>query len=114
MRDLLKDGNQFQWDEQVQGRSFKQVKEILSATLVLKFFDPKEEVQIQCDTSDQGLGACLMQRGQPLAYASQSMTAIEVNFAQIEKEILAILFAVQRFEQCVYGQPVKIQPTTNL
>ena len=109
MRDLLKDGNQFQWDEQVQGRSFKQVKEILSAAPVLKFFDPKEEVEIQCDASDRGLGACLMQKGQPVAYASLSMTATEVNYAQIEKEMLAILFAVERFEQCLYGRPVKIQ-----
>ena len=74
-----------------------------------KFFDPKEEVEIQCDASDRGLGACLMQRGQPGAYASRSMTATEVNYAQIEKELLAILFAVERFEQCVYGQPVMIQ-----
>ena len=109
MRDLSKDGNQFQWDEQVQGRSFKQVKEILSAAPVLKFFDPKEEVEIQCDASDRGLGACLMQRGQPVAYASRSMTTTEVNYAQIEKEMLAILFAVERFEQCVYGRPVKIE-----
>ena len=109
MRDLLKDGNQFQWDEQVQGRSFKQVKEILSAAPVVKFFDPKEEVEIQCDASDRGLGACLMQRGQPVAYASRSMTTTEVNYAQIEKEMLAILFAVERFEQCVYGRPVKIE-----
>ena len=109
MRDLLKDGNQFQWDQQVQGRSFRQVKEILSAAPVLKFFDPKEEVEIQCDASDRGLGACLMQRGQPGAYASRSMTATEVNYAQIAKEMLAILFAVERFEQCVYGRPVMIQ-----
>ena len=109
MRDLLKDGNQFQWDEQVQGRSFKQVKEMLSAAPFLKFFGPKEEVEIQCDASDRGLGACLMQRGQPGAYASRSMTATEVNYAQIAKEMLAILFAVERFEQCVYGRPVMIQ-----
>ena len=50
-----------------------------------------------------------MQRGQPGAYASRSMTATEVNYAQIEKELLAILFAVERFEQCVYGRPVRIQ-----
>ena len=74
-----------------------------------KFFDPKEEVEIWCDASDRGLGACLMQRGQPGAYASRSMTATEVNYAQIEKELLAILFAVERFEQCVYGRPVRIQ-----
>ena len=37
------------------------------------------------------------------------MTTTEVNYAQIEKEMLAILFAVERFEQCVYGQPVKME-----
>ena len=56
MRGLLKERNQFHWDEQVQGCSFKQVKEILSAAPVLKFFDPKEEVELQCDASDRGLG----------------------------------------------------------
>ena len=50
-----------------------------------------------------------MQRGQPVAYASRSMTATEVNYAQIEKEMLAILLAVERFEQCMYGRPVKIE-----
>ena len=37
-----------------------------------------------------------------MAYASRSMTEIEVNYVQIEK-IFAILFGVERFEQCAYG-----------
>ena len=37
------------------------------------------------------------------------MTATEANYAQIEKEMLAILFTVERFEQCVYGGPVNIE-----
>ena len=44
-----------------------------------------------------------------MAYASRSLTDTEANYAQIEKEMLAILFGVERFEQCVYGQPVLIQ-----
>ena len=109
MRELLKEENQFQWEEQAQGRSFEQVKQILSEAPVLKFFDPKEDVELQCDASDRGLGACLMQAGQPVAYASRSLTDTEVNYAQIEKEMLAILFGVERFEQCVYGRLTKIQ-----
>ncbi|PFX23629.1 Retrovirus-related Pol polyprotein from transposon 17.6 [Stylophora pistillata] len=109
MRDLLKEGNQFRWDEQVQGCSFKRVKEILSAAPVLKYFDPKDDVELQCDASDRGLGACLMQGGQPVAYVSLSMTETEGNYVQIEKEMLATLFGVERFEQCVYGRPLKIQ-----
>ncbi|XP_022785752.1 uncharacterized protein K02A2.6-like [Stylophora pistillata] len=109
MRDLLKEGNQFRWNEQVQGCSFKRVKEILSAAPVLKYFDPKDDVELQCDASDRGLGACLVQGGQPVAYVSRSMTETEGNYGQIEKEMLAILLGVERFEQCVYGRPVKIQ-----
>ena len=53
MRDLLKETNQFHWDEQVQGRSFEQLKEILSAAPVLKFFDPTDDVELQCDASER-------------------------------------------------------------
>ena len=47
--------------------------------------------------------------GQPVAYASRCMTETEVNYAQIEKELLAILLRVERFEQCVYGRRVEIE-----
>ena len=77
--------------------------------LQLKFFDPNDKVEIQCDAFDRGLGACLMQDGQPIAYASRSMTETETNYAQIEKEMLAIVFAVERLEQYVYGRPVLVE-----
>ena len=50
-----------------------------------------------------------MQNGQPCAYASRSMTDTEAHYAQIEKEMLSIVFAVERFEQCVHGRPVKVE-----
>ena len=56
-----------------------------------------------------GLGACLMQHGQLLEYASWAMTKAEVNYAQIEKELLAIVFGLDRLEQYVQGRPVKIE-----
>ena len=80
MRELLKEENQFLWDEEVQGRSFKRVKQLIVESPVLKYFDPKADTELQCDASDKGLGACLMQDGQPVGYASRAMTSAEISF----------------------------------
>ena len=109
MRDLLKEENVFLWDEQLHGRSFEQVKKLISEAPVLKYFDPKGETELQCDASENGLGACLMQGGQPIGYASRAMTPTEINYAQIEKELLSIVFGVERFVQYVQGRPVKVE-----
>jgi len=70
---------------------------------VLKFYDVKAEVTIQCDTSEKGLGATLLQNKQLVAFVSQSLTTAEQNYAQIEKECLAIVFACERFYQYTHG-----------
>lgn len=91
----LKEENQFVWDEEVQGRSFEQVKQLISESPVLKYFDPKADTQLQCDASHKGLGACLMQSGQPVGYASRALMSAETNYAQIEKELLTIVFGLE-------------------
>ena len=55
-------------------------------------------VTLQCDASQSGLGTTLMQNGQPVAYASRALTMMETQYAQIEKELLAIVFACDHFE----------------
>ena len=61
-------------------------------------------VTIQADTSQSGLGACLLWDGNQIAYVSRSMTSAEENYAQIEKEILAISFAMKKFHQYIYSK----------
>ena len=62
-----------------------------------------------CDAFLGGLEACLLQDGHPVAYASRALTASEINYAQIEKELLSIVFGVERFASYVYGRKVFIQ-----
>ncbi|CAB3260205.1 unnamed protein product [Arctia plantaginis] len=47
--------------------------------------------------------------GHPVAYASRTLTNCEKKYAQIEKETLAILFGVKRFEKHVFGKTIHIQ-----
>ena len=49
----------------------------------LRYYNLKEEVTLQCDASQSGLGAVLTQNGQPVAYASRALTPAETRYAQI-------------------------------
>lgn len=85
------------------------MKKMVTQTPVLKFYEPKKELVIECDASEHGFGAALMQEGRPLAFASRALTPAERNYAQIEKELLAIVFAAERFHQYTYGRPVSVR-----
>ena len=65
-------------------------------------------VSLECDSSEVGLGAVIKQGGRPIAYASRALTKTERNYAQIEKECLAIVVAAERFEQYILGK-VKVK-----
>ena len=71
---------------------------------VLRYYSLQDEVTIQCDASKDGLGATLLQNGQPACYALRAMTTAESHYAQIEKECLAILFACSKFDIFIYGR----------
>ena len=66
-------------------------------------------MSLQCDASDTGLGATLLQGGQPVAYGSRALNPAEGNYAQIEKELLSILFGFTKFHQYLYGRKVAVE-----
>ena len=91
------------WNE-AQQTAFEKLIEMVTRTPVLCYYNLKEEVTLQCDVSKSGLGAALMQNGQPVAYASRALTPAETCYAQIEKELLSIVFACDCFDAFVYGR----------
>ena len=85
-----------------QEKSFTTLKQLVTQTPVLKYFDPSKPVKISVDASSKGMGAVLLQDVQPVAYASNALTKSQQNYAQIEKEMLAIVFGCTRFHEYIF------------
>ena len=75
---------------------------------VLRLFDQSLPVLLSVD-ANMGVGAVLLQNGQPLEFELRNLTDTQQQYAQIEKEVLTVLFGLQRFHQYVYGQTVIVE-----
>ena len=87
---------------------FERLKDMVTKAPVLRYFDMNIDSTIQCDASSKGLGATLLQEGQPVIYSSRSLTPAEEAYSQIEKEMLAIVFAAKKYHQYIYGKKTKV------
>ena len=107
MRQLLVKNVPFVWTYE-HDLSFNTIKSILINSPVLGYYNVNDPIILQCDSSSTGLGACILQRDRPIAYASRSLTNTQTNYAQIEKELLAIVFGCERFKQYLYGKEIEV------
>ena len=108
MRALTRKNTPFVWSKECE-TAFNSLKKDLSEPPCLAYFDSAKEVVIQVDSSKHGIGAVLLQEGRPIEYASRALTPSERNWAQIEKEALAVLYGLERFDQYAYGRPVTVE-----
>lgn len=100
IRELTKKDARFIWSRQ-HDEAFEQIRQLVTSHPVLKYYDMNAEVTLQCDASEKGLGATLLQNGQPVAFASRTLSQVEQRYAQIEKECLAIVFGCSKFSQYI-------------
>ena len=73
---LMRQDTNFNWTEE-QENTFREVKRLVTTAPVLSYYDPKAELEIQCDASQTDLGAALLQRGRPIAYMSRTLAETE-------------------------------------
>ena len=83
-------------------QAFQQSKYLLNSSNLLIHYDPEKPMVIACDASPYGLGAVLShimpdKSERPIMFTSRTLTNAERNYSQIEKEVLAIIFAVKKF-----------------
>ena len=102
---LLKEENCFPWDENT-NTCFQKIKSQLQKALLrpLRYYDQSKPVTLQCDASLKGIGACIIQEGQPIAFASKSLTDTETHYTNIERELLAIVYGCEKFHTYLYGR----------
>lgn len=101
----------FKWDDNCQ-RSFQELKNAIITPPVLQYPDFSEENEfiLHTDASGYAIGAVLSNsNGKPVAYASRSLNKAESNYATIEKELLAIVWATKHFRPYLYGRHFKVK-----
>ena len=96
------------WSAECEEAFIKVKKNIIEAPLII-FFNPDKELVLRVDSSKDGLGAALLPDGKPIEYASRAPTSAEQNWAQIEKETLAVVFGLEHFDQYTCGRKVVIE-----
>eukprot|EP00731_Ephydatia_muelleri_P025536 Em0017g619a len=104
---LLRSGVKWQWSAQCR-QAFEKAKEALQASSVLVHYDTDLPLVLAADASSYGVGAVISHRlpsgeEKPIAFASRTLTRSEENYAQLEKEALALVFGVKKFHQFLYG-----------
>nr|CAX83705.1 Gag-Pol polyprotein [Schistosoma japonicum] len=108
MNHLLSNNIKWNWSTECQ-KSFDKVKSLLTSDLLLTYFDPSLEIVVAADASDYGIGAVISHRfpdgkEKAIAHASRTLTPVERRYSQIEKEGLALIFAVKKFHKMLHGR----------
>ena len=88
-----------------QESSFKKLKQLATKAPVLKYINPTKPTKFSVNASSKDLATVLLQEGHPNTYASKALTQTQQHYAQIEREMLAILFGCIRFHEYILWSP---------
>lgn len=91
-------------------KAFQDLKDALSAAVSLATPDPSKPYWLHTDASNRAVGACLSQitqgREVPISFASYKLSSTQQRWATIEKEAFAIVWALKRFDNWLFGAEV--------
>lgn len=108
LRELIKKGTEFKWLEHHQ-HALEKFKDLVSQNPVLQYYNSELDCVLSVDASSTGISAVLLQNNLPVAHASKALTKSQKAWAQIEKEMYAIVVGVERFHQYILGKPTLVE-----
>ncbi|KAL6335115.1 hypothetical protein AAG906_027175 [Vitis piasezkii] len=107
---LVKDAK-FVWDEKCQ-KSFEKLKQFLTTAPIVRAPNWKLPFEVMCDASDLAMGSVLGQREDGktyvIYYASKTLNEAQRNYTTTEKELLAIVFALDKFRAYLVGSSIVV------
>jgi len=112
LRELLSSKMAWTWNT-VHANAYKAMQDEISSPRVLALYDTEAKTKVRADASAYGLGAVLLQQQhnnwRPVAFASRALSETETRYAQIEKEALALTWAMEKFAEFVIGKKIILE-----
>ncbi|KAL0439323.1 UNVERIFIED_CONTAM: Retrovirus-related Pol polyprotein from transposon.6 [Sesamum latifolium] len=108
---LLQKDASFEFDEAC-AKAFDKLKESLTSAPVIRPPDWSQPFEIMCDASNHAIGAVLGQKigkdPHVIYYASRMLDDTQSNYTTTEKELLAVVFALEKFRHYLLGTKVVV------
>ena len=105
---LTKSKHKFQWNDE-SNDAFEIIKKSITDDVMLHHPDPTKLFTISSDASKFAIGACISQKDKyaqlrPVAFAGRKLNPAEINYSTTDRELLAIKFALEKFEHFIIGR----------
>jgi len=106
---LLKRDTCFVWTSDMQKEPML-LSLFITVKLIVKLihYDPNKQAVMETHPSLRGLGAVLIQNGRPVRFLSKALTPSEANYSNVERELLAVLFACEKLHIYTFGRKVTV------
>ncbi|XP_077364459.1 uncharacterized protein LOC144008938 [Festucalex cinctus] len=103
LRGLMKSDALWVWEADHQ-KCFEELKEAIAEDVCLKYYDASTPLTLEVDASQKGLGIALVQNEKPIAFGSKTLTDCQSRYSNIEREMLTIVYGMQRYHTYLYGK----------
>ena len=116
LNQLTRKGQKFEWTDECE-QAFTYLKDALITAPILAYPDFKEKFLVHVDASADGIGMVLaeIQNGHEvvIAYAGRDLNAAEKNYSATEREALAVIAAIKKFQPYLHGRKFTIYTDHN-